>query len=269
MADGDTQLRMRPSGGVGDGVNRCSGDSFDDLKDAGHDGLAVKPSSPNPVGAVTPGLGQAANLGPSAGCRLSWRARGRVAALGVAVCTVVGALVVGCAEANVVSGPVSSSVVAITGAAGTATRSNPAPYMSLWDPCSLPKAVQEQFSFDPNPRAVDNLEPQRSCSYERVAFSASEPGYSVNVIVTSYSFDESKVNPSIVNGVDTTVGGGRPAVMADMKEPHGRQVLWGTSYGSVLVQAFPIPWGEAWDTPSNVQNLLDGFVAAAYPHIPK
>ncbi|MGV9712475.1 DUF3558 family protein [Gordonia sp. NPDC003424] len=193
------------------------------------------------------------------------RVLARATALTAAAGVIGAATIVGCSGSSSDAASTTSSAAPITGPEGTATVSNPAPYMELWDPCSLPKSLQEQFKFV-KARSVDNIEPQRTCTYSRTPFELGAPGYVVNVIVTNFPFAESRANSSLYNPKATTIGDGHPAVIADMQEgDRGRQLLWGTSYGSVLIQAFPVPS----DNPVNTQQLLNEFSAAAYPYIPK
>ena len=190
-----------------------------------------------------------------------WRVTAGVVAAGV----VVGASVVGCSSSGQAA-PASSSVV-ITGAAGTATVSNPAPYMQvLWDPCSLPASVTGQFGFNLRPNRTDNIPSQRSCGYSKVAYSAKTVGYNVDIIVSAFPFDESKQNRVLENVVPSTVGDGHPAVVADLRtDPGGRALLWGTSYGTVLVKVYQFPPNGGFDA----QAMLDKFVSLAYPYVAK
>lgn len=191
--------------------------------------------------------------------------RWRVTVGVVAAAVVVGASVVGCSSSGE-AGPVSSSVV-ITGAAGTATVSNPAPYMQvLWDPCSLPESVTGQFGFNRRRDKDDSMPSQRSCGYGKTSFSRTEVGYNIDIIVSAFPFDESKQNRVLENVVPSTVGDGHPAVVADLRtDPGGRALLWGTSYGTVVVQVYPFPPKGGFDA----QAMLDRFVSLAYPYVAK
>ncbi|MGW0455919.1 hypothetical protein [Gordonia sputi] len=161
-----------------------------------------------------------------------------------------------------------SSSVVITGAAGTATVSNPAPYMQvLWDPCSLPASVTGRFQGKyEKPDKDDSMPSQRSCGYGKTAFSRTEVGYNIDIIVSAFPFDESKQNRVLENVVPSTVGDGHPAAVADLRtDPGGRALLWGTSYGTVLVKVYPLPWNDQFDA----QAMLDRFVSLAYPYVAK
>ena len=190
--------------------------------------------------------------------------------LGASLLTVITAIVVGCSSTRTGEPAAASSSVVITGPAGTATRSNPAPYMTLWDPCSLPTSINKELYLDGYRFAVDNLEPQRGCSYNTVD-DASIPSphtnaYRLNLIVTEFSFDETKRNPSIVDPVPTTMPDGHPAAIAGSRsDDRAKQLFWGTSYGTVLVQMFP----EYSKTPIDLPAMLNKFIGATYPLIPK
>ncbi len=190
--------------------------------------------------------------------------------LGASLLTVIVAIVVGCTTTRTGEPAAASSTVVITGPAGTATRSNPAPYMTLWDPRSLPTSINKELYLQEFRHSVDNLEPQRSCAYFTVD-DASIPSphvnaYRLNLIVTEFSFDETKRNPTIIDPVSTTMPDGHPAAIAGSRsDDRGKQLFWGTSYGTALIQIFP----EYSKTPIDVTAMLKKFVDTAYPLIPK
>ena len=127
--------------------------------------------------------------------------RWRVVAGVVAAAVVVGASVVGCSssgEAGPVSssgeaGPVSSSVV-ITGAAGTATVSNPASYLSLLDPCTLPYSVRAALKLGTGRRV--QMEPFQFCNMSYVGDHLGDLAYGINVGSTTQSFEQMKKDQS-------------------------------------------------------------------------
>ena len=189
--------------------------------------------------------------------------------LGASLLTVIAAIVVACSSTSTGEPTAASSSVVITGPAGTATRSNPAPYMTLWDPCSLPTSINKELYLQEFRHSVDNLEPQRSCGYLTVD-DASIPSphvnaYGLNLTVTEFTFDETKRNSSIIDPVPTTMPDGHPAAIAGSRsDPRAKQLFWGTSYGTVLIQIFP----DTDETPIDVPAMLNKFVSTTYHFIP-
>ncbi len=194
----------------------------------------------------------------------------RQSLLGASLLTVIVATVVSCTTTRTGEPAAASSSVVITGPAGTATRSNPAPYMTLWDPCSLPTSINKELYLKEYRFAVDNLEPQRGCSYNTFDDagipSPHTNAYRLNLIVTEFTFDETERNRSIIDPIPTTMPDGHPAAIAGSRsDDRGKQLFWGTSYGTVLIQIFP----ETSDTPIDVPAMLNKFVSATYHFIPK
>ncbi len=190
--------------------------------------------------------------------------------LGASLLSVIVAIVVGCTTTRTGEPAAASSSVVITGPAGTATRSNPAPYMTLWDPCSLPTSINKELYLQDHRSPDDSLEPQRRCGYYTVddatILGPHVNAYVLNIIVTEFTFDETKRNNSIVSPAPTTMPDGHPAAIAGGRDdPRTKQLFWGTSYGTVLIQLMP----DTSDTPIDVPSMLNKFIKATYHLIPK
>lgn len=189
------------------------------------------------------------------------RSAAAVAALGV----VASAAVVGCTTDG--SAVPVDKAKDIVGPAGTATRENPASYLSLWNPCTLPKSVTDAAQLEDD-RDVAQMPPFQFCNMLHSPDHSGDRGWGINVASTTQSFEQMKRNTSYHNIRDTTVGDGHPAFIADtegMGAGPGVGIVWGTSYGSVLVDAQAGGGGPQFD----VHPLIQRFVSLAYPHIPK
>ncbi|MYR06586.1 DUF3558 domain-containing protein [Gordonia sp. SID5947] len=195
-------------------------------------------------------------------------------AVGVACAAAVLGLVtvVGCASdtdsgsSSATAASPSSSVV-ITGPEGTATMQNPAPYLSLWNPCSLPKSVPEAVGLEDDPRTVQ-LNPWQFCEYHTLPDHADDPSYGITVGVTTQAFDQVKKNSAYSNVRPTTVGQEHPAFIADRQgvgSGAGMGIGWGTSFGTVTVDTAPLGGSGPFD----MEALLRKFVGLAYPYVPR
>lgn len=193
------------------------------------------------------------------------RGAAAMAALGV----VASAVVVGCSTTDGSAVPVDKAKY-IVGPAGTATRENPAPFTSLWNPCKLPKSVTDAIPLDED-RRVDQMPPFNFCDMQHSADEPDDPAWGINVGTTTQSFEQMKRNHAVSHVRDATVGDGHPAFLADTQgggSGPGMTMVWGTSYGSVSVEVDPIATGDH-QRPFDIYRLLQKFVNLAYPHIPK
>ncbi|GAB89146.1 hypothetical protein GORHZ_052_00150 [Gordonia rhizosphera NBRC 16068] len=195
------------------------------------------------------------------------RATGAVAAaVAIGFVTVAGCSSDSDSDSSAASSVPSTSVV-ITGPEGTATVQNPAPYLSLWDPCSLPKSVPDSVALQDDP-GVSQLDPWQFCEYQRVGDNPGDASYGISVGVTTQPYDEVSRNPAYSNVRPTRVGDGHPAFIADragVGSGPGMGIGWGTSYGTVTVDISPLGGSDPFD----VQPILEKFVGAAYPYVPK
>ncbi|MCM3898070.1 hypothetical protein ND991_23015, partial [Gordonia sputi] len=150
---------------------------------------------------------------------------------------------------------------------GTATVQNPASYLSLWDPCTLPMSVTDALKLGTD-RDVAQLEPFQFCNMGYVGDHLGDPAYGINVGSTTQSFEQMKKDQSYQNIRMITVGDGHPAFFADSKgvgSGPGAGIVWGTSFGSVSVDISPLGGSNPFD----VVPLLNKFVGLAYPYVPK
>ncbi|MYR07549.1 DUF3558 domain-containing protein [Gordonia sp. SID5947] len=203
--------------------------------------------------------------------RTQLRTVARAGACTTAAAVIGAAALIGCTtsstdDANPTSTP------PITGPEGTATvpaSQNPIQQAELWNPCSLPKEVRGSIQLRDKTRNDDSIPPWRTCSYRHPGQHVGDPRYSVNVQVSTYSFDQMKQNDAYTNIRPTSIDH-HTAFIADDKgdlvdgNMPGVNIVWGTSFGSVAVNLFPL----GGSVPLDQESLLWTFAGSAYPHIP-
>lgn len=197
------------------------------------------------------------------------RAASRGVAAVIALMTIMSAIVTGCSRLNSgIEGTSSApSSVVITGPAGTATTKNPVSYLTLWDPCTLPKSVTQAVGLEDYRRA-DQLDPWWFCNSKRIGDHSGDMSYGISWSVTTLPFEQVRKNSEFSHVMPTVVGGSHQAFEADttgVGAGRGRVIAWGTTFGSVTATVSP----GGGSAPFDVDPILKKFVKLAYPSIPK
>ncbi|MBJ8338591.1 DUF3558 domain-containing protein [Antrihabitans sp. YC3-6] len=159
----------------------------------------------------------------------------------------------------------------ITGAAGTATvpgDASPITDEELFDPCTIPDEVTDEFglatAFE---ESVFNppLTRWKSCLWSQMGF---EARFAVGILTTAYTFQELLANPTKDRFVPTKVGRHDATYFAEKGEddPLRCKIAWGTSTGTVLLDAtsYSVQSGSREEPCPLVQRWAE----AVYPHIP-